>query len=366
MINRFVALGGAEEIGASCYYLEVDGIKLLFDCGTNKQNRQFPDFDFLLQNCVDSFKNLDAIFLSHAHEDHVGALGHLFRLKGDVPIFATKTTKELIRLQFLTYGRDNAQSSAERIFHENEIEKIKECSLLTPFYIDKGTDKEAEITMYPAGHCLGAVMTRIKTKSHDILYTGDFQPGDGVNEMRSLDFSPDILIMNATKAYSPSVKKQKVIRLEKNSVITIRDVSKFLEILFWIKGNNSERLFVGLTQEIRNTAKVFKNLGYNVYGKGILPMRDKEPDVILAHKNTGFGNRKIINGDTLFSNHVSFDELYSFVKQLNPQKIFLVHMGNKPGVISDYDISKKIAFDKQITGKLIKCEQNKIYVLEDK
>ena len=41
-------------------------------------------------------------------------------------------------------------------------------------------------------------------------------------------------------------------------------------------------------------------------------------------------------------------------------------MGNKPGVISDYDISKKIAFDKQITGKPIKCEPNKIYVLEDK
>ena len=290
----------------------------------------------------------------------------LFSLKGDVPVFATKTTKELIRLQFLAYGRDNAQTSSERVFYENEVEKIKECSLLTPFYINKGTDKEAEITMYPAGHCLGAVMTRIKTKKYDILYTGDFQPGDGVNEMRSLDFSPDILIMNTTKAYTPPAKKQKTIQLEKNSVITVRDISKLLELLLWIKENNNAKFSVGLTKEIQSTSQAFQSLGHYVYDSCILPIKNKEPDIIIERKDTGFGRRKLINGDKLFSNHASFDELYNFAKQLNPQKIFLVHMGNKPGIISDYDISKKIAFDKQMKAKPIKCEKNKIYILGDK
>lgn len=338
----------------------------MLDCGTYKAKRQFPDFDFLLQNCVDSIRSLDAIFLSHAHEDHIGALPQLFRLKGNVPVFATKTTKELIRLQFLAYGRDNAQSSAERVFYENEVEKIKECSLLTSFYINKGTDKEAQITMYPAGHCLGAVMTRIRTKEYDILYTGDFQPGDGVNEMRSLDFSPDILIMNTTKAYSSPAKKQKTIQLEKNSVITVRDISKLLELMLWIKENNNEKLSVGLTKEIQSTANAFQSLGHYVYDSCILPIKNKEPDIIIARKDIGFGNRKIINGDELFSNHASFDELYNFAKQLNPRKIFLVHMQDKRSVISDYDISKKIAFDKQLKGRPIKCEKNKIYILEDK
>ena len=338
----------------------------MLDCGTYKAKRQFPDFDFLLQNCVDSIRNLDAIFLSHAHEDHIGALPQLFRLKGDVPVFATKTTKELIRLQFLAYGRDNAQTSAERVFCENEVEKIKECSLLTPFCINKGTDKEAEITMYPAGHCLGAVMTRIKTKKHDILYTGDFRQGNEVNKMRNLDFTPDILIMNATKAYSPPLKKQKQIRLEKNSVITVRDISNFLEILLWIKKNNGEKLFVGLTKEIQSTANAFQSLGHDVYDSCILPIKNKEPDIIIARKDTGFGSRKLINGDELFSNHASFDELYNFARELNPRKIFLVHMEDKRSVISDYDIYKKIAFDKQLKSKTIKCEKNKIYILEDK
>lgn len=289
----------------------------------------------------------------------------LFDSKGDVPVFATKTTKELIRLQFLTYSRDNAQSSEERSFCENEIEKINECSMLTPFHINKGTDKEAEITMYPAGHCLGAVMTRIKTKNHDILYTGDFQPGNDINEMRSVDFIPDILIMNATKAYVPPVKRKKAIQLEKNSVITVRDISKLLELLLWIKENNNEKLFVGLTKEIHSTAKAFQSLGHYVYGSGIFPIKNKEPDIIVARKDTGFGNRKIINGDKLFSNHASFDELYNLVKQLNPGKIFLVHMGNKPGIIPDYDFFKKIAFDTQMKSRPIKCEKNKIYILED-
>ena len=266
----------------------------------------------------------------------------------------------------MTYGRDNAQSSAERVFYENEVEKIKECSLLTSLYINKGTDKEAKIIMYPAGHCLGAVMTRIKTKNHDVLYTGDFKPGNGINEMRKLEFTPDILIMNATKAYLPPVKKQKTVQLEKNSVITVRDISKLLELLLWIKENNNEKLFVGLTKEIHSTAKAFQSLGHYIYDGGILPIKNKEPDVIIARKDTGFGVRKLINGDKLFSNHASFDELYNFVKQLNPEKIFLVHRGNKPGVISDYDISKKIAFDKQIKGMPIKCEKNRIYILEDK
>lgn len=123
---------------------------------------------------------------------------------------------------------------------------------------------------------------------------------------------------------------------------------------------------MGLTKEIHSTAKAFQSLGHYVYGSGILPIKNKEPDIIIARKDTGFGVRKLINGDKLFSNHASFDELYSFVKQLNPEKIFLVHMGNKPGIISDYDIYKKIAFDKRIKCKPIKCEKNKIYILEDK
>lgn len=339
---------------------------MLFDCGTNKANRQFPAFNFLLQNCIDSLRNLDAIFLSHAHEDHIGALPHLFRLKGNVPIFATKTTKELIRLQLLTYGRDNAQSSEERVFCENEVEKINECSLLTSFYINKGTNKEAEITMYPAGHCLGAVMTRVKTKNYDILYTGDFQPGTGVNEMRSIDFIPDILIMNATKAYEPPVKRKTTIQYEKGSVITVRDISKLLELLLWIKDNNNEKLFVRLEKDIYSTTNIFQNLGYNIYDSEIFTTKNKDPDVIIARKNTGFGGRKIINGDKLFSNHASFDELYSFAKQLNPRKILIVHMGKKPGVISDYDIYKKITFDRAMRSEAIKCEKNKIYVLEGK
>ena len=70
---NYIFLGGAGEVGASCLLVSVAHRHILFDCGIRVNQTgadSLPDIDLLKQ----SVPTLDAIFVSHAHADHIGAL----------------------------------------------------------------------------------------------------------------------------------------------------------------------------------------------------------------------------------------------------------------------------------------------------
>ena len=68
---KLVFCGGAGEVGASCYLLNIDGKKILLDCGIRmKGGKDFlPDF-----RRIQELGGVDAIIISHARMDHTGAL----------------------------------------------------------------------------------------------------------------------------------------------------------------------------------------------------------------------------------------------------------------------------------------------------
>jgi ribonuclease J len=92
-------LGGLGEIGRNCSVLEVDGRLALIDCGL-----MFPEEDMLgvdlvlpdFSSVVDRAADVECIVLTHAHEDHVGALGYFLSLV-PVPVYGTSLTVELAR-----------------------------------------------------------------------------------------------------------------------------------------------------------------------------------------------------------------------------------------------------------------------------
>ncbi|MGH1329979.1 MAG: ribonuclease J [Paracoccaceae bacterium] len=109
----YLPLGGAGEIGMNCYvygygpagkerYILVDlGVTFPDMDGTPGVDLIFADVEWLAERA----DRLDAIFITHAHEDHVGAVGHLWpRLKA--PIYARKFTAHLARLKFEEHGHD--------------------------------------------------------------------------------------------------------------------------------------------------------------------------------------------------------------------------------------------------------------------
>ena len=96
---QIIPLGGAGEIGKNCTVVRQGDEIIVVDCGISFPHEEhfgvdivIPDFSYLLEN-----KDLvRAIFITHAHEDHIGALSFLLP-KLDVPVVATRFTAEMIK-----------------------------------------------------------------------------------------------------------------------------------------------------------------------------------------------------------------------------------------------------------------------------
>ncbi|HET9731026.1 MAG TPA: ribonuclease J [Acidimicrobiia bacterium] len=103
---RIVFLGGLGEIGRNCFCLEVDGRILVVDCGLMFPDTDMPgidlvlpDFTYLRQNA----ERVDAVLVTHAHEDHVGGLAFLLR-DVSAPIYGSALSLALARHRLAEAG----------------------------------------------------------------------------------------------------------------------------------------------------------------------------------------------------------------------------------------------------------------------
>ena len=90
----FIALGGAEEIGYNMFAYIVDGKMIVVDTGFGFLRSDFPGMNMGLADSsfLETYKDeIEAIFITHGHEDHYGAIGHILP-KLNVPVYATDFT----------------------------------------------------------------------------------------------------------------------------------------------------------------------------------------------------------------------------------------------------------------------------------
>jgi ribonuclease J len=95
----FVALGGSGEIGMNVNLYGCDGKWLMVDCGVTFADPEYPGIDIILPDLSfieDRLDDLVGIFLTHGHEDHIGALPY-FAAELGVPLYASPFTAGLIR-----------------------------------------------------------------------------------------------------------------------------------------------------------------------------------------------------------------------------------------------------------------------------
>ena len=153
---------------------------MIFDAGARIHGMEVcPDYPRLLQY-IDDYADIDFIFLSHAHYDHIGSYHILGSLAKNAEVFATKATKEFTKLQLMDFGRMVAPEEKEVIKRakyrqaEAAINKIRVLPVMMPIHREKCT-----ITFYPAGHMAGGGDGGSQDKKPcDFLLRGFQRPDD--------------------------------------------------------------------------------------------------------------------------------------------------------------------------------------------
>lgn len=330
-----------------------------------------PDFEYLLLGHLSSYRDLDAVVLSHAHLDHIGALPYLFEKTGSIPYYATEATKKLSYLQLVEFGKDKASLTPSlRLSSQEAVNNIFECSLLNKYYINAGQENEAYIEFYPAGHCPGAVITKLVTKKHTLVYTGDFNSGSNekINEMRIDGLKADILIMNATKGYARRseneydeflLKVEKSCRYDAQTVIYANNIAKYLDIFCRINSSKIDLQFV-VDHEMKPLVKAFEEMGYPVYSEMVREQRRGElkPKVVITAHPEWYKDAHLINAAS-YSLHPDINELSAFAEKINPKEIYIVHTNVKRK--SQDNIIDRLAGNMRLRSRIFQCENVEEY-----
>ncbi|MFT8317742.1 MAG: MBL fold metallo-hydrolase [Sporolactobacillus sp.] len=197
---KISVLGGGSEIGASCLHVEMDETAVLIDAGMRVHGDDLlPAFGML-----DQLKKPEAILVTHAHADHIGALPVVHRLYPDVPIFATPPTADLMQIMM----RDSYKIMEQRCLQTRTLMPYTKEEMHATLQAVRVFPASAELTigglkvsLSRAGHILGAVMFLIKGIQQSILVSGDlsFQAGRTIPGAQvPAGTRPDALILEST------------------------------------------------------------------------------------------------------------------------------------------------------------------------
>lgn len=221
---RITFLGGADEIGASCAVIDMDETRFLVDCGQRMNappGQLLPDFSFL-----ENGPPVEAILLTHAHTDHIGALPALEAyLEPDCPIYGTEPTLAISKVMLQDSQRivqQYRQGDGELPhFPPSAVSGVISRFEVVPW--GKGQRiGGVKVTWFPAGHILGAAMIEIADGKQSVLFSGDIS----VFDQRSVPgvfvpaIHPNILILESTygdrlHAHRPTQEKRLIARVSK-------------------------------------------------------------------------------------------------------------------------------------------------------
>src|SRR3989344_1496401 len=166
--------GGVGSVTGANFLLEADGKRVLIDCGLVQGMKLADDVNW------DPFpyagKDIDILFITHAHVDHVGRIPKLIHEGFHGKIYSTKPTKPLASLMLEdTMGilSKNTELSLDKIYTPENIKKA--LSLWEGFdYQEKiKLTLNLEVSFLNAGHILGSAMILFVFNGKKILFTGD-------------------------------------------------------------------------------------------------------------------------------------------------------------------------------------------------
>jgi ribonuclease J len=210
---RIVGLGGLGEIGRNMTVFEFGGRLLIVDCGVLFPEPDQPGVDLILPDFTSlegRLEDIDAMVLTHAHEDHIGAVPYLLRQRPDIPLIGSRLTLGLIRSK-LTEHRITPVTT--------EVAEGKR-QTFGPF----------DLEFFAVNHSIpDALAVAITTPAGVVLHTGDFKMDQLPLDGRLTDLGGfaqigrsgvDLLMADSTNAEVPGF------------VTSERDISPVLNEMF--------------------------------------------------------------------------------------------------------------------------------------
>ncbi|MCC9146288.1 MULTISPECIES: ribonuclease J [unclassified Arthrobacter] len=290
---RIVALGGLGEIGRNMAVFEIGGKLLIVDCGVLFPEETQPGVDLILPDfsyIEDRLDDVVGVVLTHGHEDHIGAVPYLLRLKNDIPLVGSQLTLALVEAKL----QEHRIKPFSLTVTEGQIEQ------LGPF----------ECEFVAVNHSIpDALAVFIRTEAGTVLHTGDFKmdqlPLDGrITDLRAFarlgEEGVDLFMADSTNADVPGfttaereigpVLQELFGKVDKRIIVASfsSHIHRVQQVLDAAAAHNRFVCFVGRSM-VRNMA-IAEKLGYLNVPEGILvdlKNVDELPDNKVVLMSTG-------------------------------------------------------------------------------